>query len=57
VVVIGSFIPWELYGLLNHVTPLRFVTLGVNGAIAWYLLARELRARRIKKNGCGGEDG
>lgn len=57
VVVIGSFIPWELYGLLNHVTPLRFVTLGINGAIAWYLLARELRARRVKKNGCAGEDG
>ncbi len=49
VVVIGSFIPWELYGLLNHVTPLRLVTLGINGAIAWYLLARELRTRRIKK--------
>ena len=57
VVVIGSFIPWELYGILNHVTPLRLVTLGINGAIAWYLLARELRARRIKKDGCSGEDG
>ena len=57
VVVIGSFIPWELYGLLHHVTPLRLVTLGINGMIAWYLLARELRARRVKKDGDGGEDG
>jgi uncharacterized membrane protein (DUF2068 family) len=57
VVVIGSFIPWELYGLLHHVTPLRLVTFGINGVIAWYLLARELRARRVKKDGGGGEDG
>jgi uncharacterized membrane protein (DUF2068 family) len=57
VVVIGSFIPWELYGMLDHVTPLRLTTLGINGVIVWYLLARELRARHFKKNSCGGEDG
>ena len=51
VIVIGSFIPWELYGMLGHVTPLRLTTLGINGVIAWYLLVRELRARRLKKNG------
>lgn len=55
VVVIGSFIPWELYGMLDHVTPLRLMTLGINGVIVWYLLARELRARCVKKSGCGGE--
>jgi uncharacterized membrane protein (DUF2068 family) len=45
VVVIGSFIPWELYGLLDQMTPLRLTTLGINAAIVWYLLARELRAK------------
>lgn len=44
VVIIGSFIPWELYGLLDQVTPLRLATLGLNGVIVWYLLAREWRA-------------
>jgi uncharacterized membrane protein (DUF2068 family) len=56
VVIIGSFIPWELYGMLDHVTPLRLTTLGINGVIVWYLLARELRARHLRKNRCGGED-
>jgi uncharacterized membrane protein (DUF2068 family) len=55
VIVIGSFIPWELYGMLDHVTPLRLTTLGINGVIVWYLFVRELRARRVNKNGCGGE--
>ena len=50
VVVVGSFIPWELYGMLDHVTPLKLTTLGINGAIVSYLIARELRARRLKKN-------
>ena len=54
VVVVGSFIPWELYGMLDHVTPLRLTTLGINGVIVWYLLVRELRARHVKKNGSGG---
>ncbi|MBU6434725.1 MAG: DUF2127 domain-containing protein [Nitrospirae bacterium] len=53
--VIGSFIPWELYSLLDQVTPLRLTTLGINGVIVWYLLAREFRVRHVKKNGCGGE--
>jgi len=54
VVVVGSFIPWELYGMLDHVTPLRLTTLGINGVIVWYLLVRELRAKQAKKNGSGG---
>ena len=54
VVVVGSFIPWELYGMLDHVTPLRLTTLGINGVIVWYLLVRELRARQAKKHGSGG---
>ena len=57
VVVIGSFIPWELYAILNHVTPLRLTTLGINGVIVWYLLAREWHARGVKKTGCQGADG
>jgi uncharacterized membrane protein (DUF2068 family) len=56
VVVISSFIPRELYGMLDHVTPLRLTTLGINGVGVWYLLVRELRPRRAKKNGCGGEN-
>jgi uncharacterized membrane protein (DUF2068 family) len=55
VVVIGSFIPWELYGMLDHMTTLRLTAIGINGVIVWYLLARELRARYVKKNDCGGE--
>ena len=55
VVVIGSFIPWELYSLLDQVTPLRLTTLGINGVIVWYLLAREFHVRHVKKNGCGGK--
>ena len=45
VVVIASFIPWELYAILDHATPLRLATLGLNGVIVWYLLAREWHAR------------
>ena len=42
--------------MLDDVTPLRLTTLGINGVIVWYLLARELRARYLRKNGCGRAD-
>jgi uncharacterized membrane protein (DUF2068 family) len=50
VVVIGSFIPWEVYSMLDEVTPLKLLTLSINVMIAGYLLVSELRARDIKKN-------
>jgi uncharacterized membrane protein (DUF2068 family) len=50
VVVVGSFIPWELYSMLDEVTPLKILTLGINVVIAGYLLMSELRARGVKKN-------
>ena len=49
-VVVGSFIPWELYSLLDEVTPLKLLTLGINVMIFGYLLMSELRARHAKKN-------
>ncbi|HXX73507.1 MAG TPA: DUF2127 domain-containing protein [Nitrospiraceae bacterium] len=45
VVMIASFLPFELYAVMNHVTPLRVTALGVNGVIVWYLIARELHVR------------
>jgi uncharacterized membrane protein (DUF2068 family) len=54
VVVVGSFIPWELYSMLDDVTPLKLMTLCINAMIVGYLLMSELRARRVKKNDCGG---
>ena len=51
VVVIGSFIPWELYAIRKQVTPLRFTMLGLNGLIVWYLLAREWHAGGVKEIG------
>jgi len=55
VVVVGSFIPWELYSLLDDVTPLKLLSLGINLVIVGYLLRSELRARRVKKNECTGQ--
>jgi uncharacterized membrane protein (DUF2068 family) len=52
VVVVGSFIPWELYSMLDDVTPLKLMTLCINAMIVGYLLMSELRARRVKNN-CG----
>jgi uncharacterized membrane protein (DUF2068 family) len=54
VVVVGSFIPWELYRMLGDVTSLKLMTLGINAMIVGYLLMNELRATRVKKNDCGG---
>jgi uncharacterized membrane protein (DUF2068 family) len=49
VLVVGSFIPWELYSLLGDVTALKLVTLAINVVIVWYLLMRELRARTSRR--------
>jgi len=54
VVVVGSFIPWQLYSLLDDVTPLKLLTLCINTVIVGYLLVSVLRARGIKKNDCAG---
>jgi uncharacterized membrane protein (DUF2068 family) len=50
VLVVGSFIPWELYSLLDDVTPLKLLTLGINIVIVGFLLMSEWRARRVKPN-------
>ena len=43
--VIASFLPLELYAVMDHVTRLRVTALGVNGLIVWYLIARESHGR------------
>ena len=50
VLVVGSFIPWELYIMLDEVTPLKLLTLGINIVIVGFLLMSEWRARRVKPN-------
>jgi uncharacterized membrane protein (DUF2068 family) len=40
VVVVGSFIPWELYSMLDDVTPLKLMTLCINAVIVGYLLIK-----------------
>ena len=50
VVVVGSFIPWQLYGLLDDVTAVKLLTLCINTVIVGYLLVSVLRARGVKKN-------
>ena len=54
VVVVGSFIPWQLYSMLDDVTALKLMTLCVNTVIVGYLLVSVLRARGAKKNDCAG---
>ena len=49
VLVVGSFIPWELYRLLDDVTPLNLLALGINVVIVGYLLMSELRSRTSRK--------
>lgn len=43
--VIASFLPLELYAVIDHVTRLRVTALVVNGLIVWYLIARELHVQ------------
>ena len=49
VLVVGSFIPWELYSLLDDVTPLKLLTLGINIVIVGYLFVSEWRARASRR--------
>jgi uncharacterized membrane protein (DUF2068 family) len=49
VVVVGSFIPWQLYSLIDEVTALKLLTLCINTLIVGYLLVSVLRARYSKR--------
>ena len=53
VVVVGSFIPWQLYSMLDEVTALKLISLCINIVIVGYLLVSVLRARGVKKNESG----
>lgn len=46
VIVTASFIPLELYELVERVTPVKIVVLAVNVAIVWYLVHRLTRGPR-----------
>jgi len=50
VVVVGSFIPWQLYSLFDEVTALKLMTVCLNTAIVGYLFVSALRARGVKKH-------
>ncbi len=45
VVVVGSFIPWQLYSPRHEVTALKLLTLCINTVIVGYLLVSAWRAR------------
>jgi uncharacterized membrane protein (DUF2068 family) len=49
VVVVGSFIPWQLYSLIDEVTALKLLTLCINTVIVGYLLMSVLRARHSRR--------
>jgi len=55
VVVVGSFIPWQLYSMLDDVTPLKLITLCINAVIVGYLLMSILRARASRRTTAQGE--
>ncbi len=50
VVVVGSFIPWQLYSLLDEVTALKLLSLCINTVIVSYLLVSAWRSRGGEKN-------
>src|SRR4029078_6576472 len=50
VLVVGSFIPWELYSLRDDVTPLKLLALGINVVIVGYLLMSVWRARGSRRS-------
>lgn len=50
VIVVGSFIPWQLYSLLHEVTALKLLSLGINIVIVGYLFMSVSRARSVEKN-------
>jgi uncharacterized membrane protein (DUF2068 family) len=49
VLVVGSFIPWELYSLRDDVTPLKLLALGINVVIVGYLLMSIWRSRASRR--------
>jgi uncharacterized membrane protein (DUF2068 family) len=49
IVVVGSFIPWQLYSLLHEVTALKLLSLCINIVIVGYLLVRAWRARGAER--------
>ena len=49
VIVVGSFIPWEVYSLQDEVTPLKLLTLGINVVIVGYLLMSVWRGRGSRR--------
>lgn len=50
VVVVGSFIPWQLYSLLHEVTAWKLLSLSINIVIVGYLLVSAWLARGAGKN-------
>lgn len=50
VVVVGSFIPWQLYSLLDEVTAVKLISLCINTVIVGYLIVSVLRARGVRKS-------
>ena len=50
VLVVGSFIPWELYSLRDDVTPLKLLAIGINVMIVGSLLMSVWRARRSRRS-------
>jgi uncharacterized membrane protein (DUF2068 family) len=49
VIVTGSFIPFEVYGLFHEFSVVKLVTLVLNGAVVVYLTVRIVMDRRAKK--------
>jgi uncharacterized membrane protein (DUF2068 family) len=43
VLVTASLIPVEVYEVVKHMTAMRLVVLGINGAVVWYLIRRVRR--------------
>lgn len=50
VVVVGSFIPWQLYSLLHEVTALKLLSLCINIVIVGYLLVSAWRTSSVETN-------
>lgn len=45
IVITASFIPFEVYEAVQHVTAVRVLAIVINVAIVWYLIARVKRDR------------
>ena len=46
IITTGVFIPLEIYELIEGVSVMKFLVLGVNVAIVWYLVAKVMQDRR-----------